>query len=282
MKLQIDELGFVGLNVEDWDINRSYRKPTITTDYNTWITYITRKNVPAGIPLTDNEYWKPILKESGSLENIIRRLDELERKVAYYHPEGDTVESITWTGYSVSPSTVQVETSATFVKGTVIAIYKSGRQEDVTNSAVFNAHRGSIVANTYLAPNTAGEDTIRASYNDKVADSILPVTVINGQLLTVQVGHGANYATALFTDTFETLSNNMQVSIDRNAGDYIFIKVDKNDTVNNLYIYNEGGGIFEYVEIALNAPVIDGNYKYYQSTNRYNTGIAIPYVINKV
>ena len=58
MKLQIDELGFV----EDWNINRSYRKLTITTDYNTWITYISRKTVPAGIPLTDNEYWKPILK----------------------------------------------------------------------------------------------------------------------------------------------------------------------------------------------------------------------------
>lgn len=62
MKLQIDELGFVGINVADWNINRFYRKLTITTDYNTWITYISRKNVPAGIPLTNNEYWKPILK----------------------------------------------------------------------------------------------------------------------------------------------------------------------------------------------------------------------------
>ena len=62
MKLQIDELGFVGINVADWNINRSYRKLTIITDYSTWITYISRKNVPAGIPLTDNEYWKPILK----------------------------------------------------------------------------------------------------------------------------------------------------------------------------------------------------------------------------
>ena len=60
MKLQIDDLGFVSINVEDWDINLPFPRLTLTTDYSTWITYISRKAVPAGTPITDIKYWKPI------------------------------------------------------------------------------------------------------------------------------------------------------------------------------------------------------------------------------
>lgn len=60
MKLQIDDLGFVSINVEDWDINNPFPRLTLTTDYSTWITYISRKAVPAGTPITDIKYWKPI------------------------------------------------------------------------------------------------------------------------------------------------------------------------------------------------------------------------------
>ena len=60
MKLQIDDLGFVSINVKDWDINLSFPRLTLTTDYSTWITYISRKDVPAGTPITDITYWKPI------------------------------------------------------------------------------------------------------------------------------------------------------------------------------------------------------------------------------
>ena len=130
----------------------------------------------------------------------------------------------------------------------------------------------------------AGSCTITASYaGDEIHQAATATYTLNvsEQRLTVQIGHGTSYATAQFTDTGETLSNNMHVNIDNNAGDYLFIKVDKRDTVNNLYLYNPGAGIFEYMEIALNVSIIDGNYKYYQSTNRYNAGIA-QYVINKV
>lgn len=65
MKLQIDELGYVTIGVEDWDINLPFNRLTLTTDYSTWITYISRKKVPAGIPITDINYWKPI----GRLKN---------------------------------------------------------------------------------------------------------------------------------------------------------------------------------------------------------------------
>jgi len=62
MELNIEDLGNVGIVVEDWNINNSYSPRTITTDYTSWITYISRKRVPAGIELTNENYWKPIFR----------------------------------------------------------------------------------------------------------------------------------------------------------------------------------------------------------------------------
>lgn len=103
MKLQIDDLGFVSINVEDWDINLSFPRLTLTTDYSTWITYISRKSVPAGTPITDIKYWKPIgrltkdlvfdydkfrkeiIAKLGAFGNLInslaKRIDDLETQM---------------------------------------------------------------------------------------------------------------------------------------------------------------------------------------------------------
>lgn len=86
MILNTECLGNVGILVEDWDISKSFRPRTITTDYTSWITYISRKNVPAGIELTDNEYWKPIFRidkeiviDYNSFKNsILRELNSLK------------------------------------------------------------------------------------------------------------------------------------------------------------------------------------------------------------
>lgn len=121
----------------------------------------------------------------------------------------------------------------------------------------------------------AGDDTHEASS----AHYTLNVTAESH--LNVFVGHGTDYALAQFTDTNRGISNNMIVSVARNAGDYVFIKVDKRDNVNNLYTY-PGPNMedFEYV-VALDSPIVDGEYKYYKTTNRYNAG-EIQYKINKV
>ena len=67
MKQNIDYLGNIGIVVEDWDIHNSYRPRTITTDYSSWISYISRKPVPPNIELTNTEYWKPITRLEAEL-----------------------------------------------------------------------------------------------------------------------------------------------------------------------------------------------------------------------
>ena len=39
MILNIDDLGVVGIVVDDWDIAKEFKPKTITTDYSSWITY---------------------------------------------------------------------------------------------------------------------------------------------------------------------------------------------------------------------------------------------------
>lgn len=62
MKVEKDDLGVVGITVADWDISKSFKPKTLTTDYSSWITYISRRAVPANVPITDNTYWKPLYR----------------------------------------------------------------------------------------------------------------------------------------------------------------------------------------------------------------------------
>lgn len=67
MELQKDDLGVCGIIVEDWSIDKSFRPKTITTDYSSWICYISRRPVPANTPITDSYYWKPLTRLQSEL-----------------------------------------------------------------------------------------------------------------------------------------------------------------------------------------------------------------------
>lgn len=67
MKLEIDDLGVCGVVVDDWSIEKSFKPKTITTDYNSWICYISRRAVPANTPITDTYYWKPLTRLQAQL-----------------------------------------------------------------------------------------------------------------------------------------------------------------------------------------------------------------------
>lgn len=67
MKLETDDLGVCGVVVEDWSIEKSFKPKTITTDYSSWITYISRKAVPKNTPITNTEYWKPLTRLQSQL-----------------------------------------------------------------------------------------------------------------------------------------------------------------------------------------------------------------------
>ena len=120
---------------------------------------------------------------------------------------------------------------------------------------------------------------------DNMSYSINPNEVsfklnVTEQRFNVFVGAGSDYNNTTFIDTGSVLTDNMIVNISTNDGDYIFIKVGKNEIINNFATYVSAGSPFNYT-VALDNPVnIDENYKYYKSTNRFRVSTG-NYIINK-
>lgn len=87
MQLQVDNLGKVAITVEEnyWSNTKDYDKLTIVEQEGVFGTFISRKPVPAGTPLTDRKYWIPFssLKEEIVLQfnEIVNELRELEGTV---------------------------------------------------------------------------------------------------------------------------------------------------------------------------------------------------------
>lgn len=76
MKEQYKDLGKVCLTVEGyWSIDKEYEKITIVND-DAENSYISKKDVPVGIKLTNSEYWQPIASKNIKLYklNVINEL----------------------------------------------------------------------------------------------------------------------------------------------------------------------------------------------------------------
>ena len=86
MKLFTVNLGKVAVTVDgDWDNTKDYDKLTIVLDRSVYKTYISRKPVPAGIVLTNMNYWLPfsslteeiVLDYTHFIENYASQLNDL-------------------------------------------------------------------------------------------------------------------------------------------------------------------------------------------------------------
>lgn len=86
-----DDLGIIGVVVEDWDITKAFKPKTITTDYSSWIAYISRKAVPENTPITNTEYWKPLTRLQSQLAFDYNEFkEEIRREFQDYKNDIDT------------------------------------------------------------------------------------------------------------------------------------------------------------------------------------------------
>lgn len=92
MLLQVDKLGKVAATVEEnyWSETKDYDKLTIVEKEGTFGTYISRKPVPAGTPLTNRTYWIPF---SSLKEEITLQFNDLLNKVNNIRTSLDAKES---------------------------------------------------------------------------------------------------------------------------------------------------------------------------------------------
>ena len=62
MILNIDDLGVVGIIVDDWSLDKKFKPKTLTCNPEHTAVYISRKSVPKNVKLDNNQYWKCLIK----------------------------------------------------------------------------------------------------------------------------------------------------------------------------------------------------------------------------
>lgn len=203
--------------------------------------------------------------------NLTHRIEELERKVAYYHPEGVTltVTPDKLTVGDLKQIEFNVICSTTAMR---IMLYRYNADNDIWTEVYHEDDTATLRYQTSIAPTEAGiikyKAVARIDTETDLVSNIVDVTVEDNKK-TVQIGCGQDYAGVVFEDTGSKLVNNMPVTFVPNDGDYLFIKVDKNDTVRNLYTNPAQGPDYE---IPIDGGTVDGDYKYYKSTIQVTAG----------
>ena len=155
-------------------------------------------------------------------------------------------------------------------QATSIRILRNGTQIATGSGTVLrhtdNFTPSSAGTTTYQAVVTANGTTKTATASINVQQAP-PV-----QRLSVLVGHGANYGSAVFTDTNRQLAAGMHLTQEVNKNDYLFIKVDKTQGI--LLATTDNDDPTFNSEIQFDAPFTDGDYKVYKKTDAYPRAIT--------
>lgn len=80
MQTQINNLGKVSITVDKdyWDINNEYDRLTIVEVEHKYCTYLSRKDVPSGIDISDRNYWIPF---SSLTENVAEDIRNFKTEI---------------------------------------------------------------------------------------------------------------------------------------------------------------------------------------------------------
>ena len=85
----IIESGFSPSFAGDWDINTAYPKWSMVYVPAEGTSYMAKQNVPAGIPITNTDYWQLTADYNAQMQEIQDQLDALDAKVnAVYNTTG--------------------------------------------------------------------------------------------------------------------------------------------------------------------------------------------------
>ena len=96
--------------------------------------------------------------------------------------------------------------------------------------------------------------------------------------LNVLIGHGADYASAQFSDTGEQLRTGLHLSQAVSRNDYVFLMIDSRQAVplmttdNDITLFNS--------EVEFDAPVTSGNYKIYRTAHVISRDITVRLLTN--
>ena len=271
MKLIKDNLGKVAITVDKdyWNSTKDYdRLVVVQRSSNSYTTYISRKPVPAGTPLTDRNYWIPFShfqEDYADWTNELQRtLNEYKSSVAnaiMFEANKDFIENgvVTTITFSITLAQIpQTNTIIKFYKNNVLVstatvlpqqFDNTGKYQWTDNTSVESLYKVEVVVNgnTYV-----GLWKINIAYDFYIGTGVDHVNIISNP----------NYKhTGL-----NSLAGNYYLT--PSAGDYIYIIC-----INNIVPSNVKLSGFE-LSIAFHTTTTIDNKEYvvYRSLNTYQAG----------
>ena len=245
-KEHIDDLGVVGIVVADWDFEKSFKPKTITTDYSTWICYISRRPVPAKTPITDNNYWKPLFS--------------LDREIAYdyesfkdYTPEYFIGED----GCDIHITANTVETNGIFEQIRFL----------INGAEIYSAENVDV-----LEYNTHIDETSVIRCEAKIMGVWYNRQSIITHYNSFWLGAGTSYTDIMDVEHVIPITNGMRgaYNVNVNDGDNLFIII--GNSLAQGFIRADMNSIeIPFVESTIE--IENETYKVYTSVNTYNAGI---------
>lgn len=306
MKLDIDDLGVVGIVVDDWDITKEFKPKTVTTDYSSWICYISRRAVPSNVPITDNYYWKPIGRLRADLAFDYNRFKEnieslvysfihtSESGVAFANEFGDNrdigvnqdaltkaldkiwskLEDITGEHYrnfvfNVTPEYYIGEDSfEVSLEASTLGTIGNFEYVKFYINNVLVKEEYDVETSTY---NTVVDKTITVKCIAKILGIPYEQTKTITKYNSLFIGCSTSYTSIMNINHLLILKNNKcNCNIECNDNDNIFIVVGK--SIRNLFIRADMNGVeipFTESEVTID----DKKYIVLTSINKYNRGI---------
>lgn len=291
MQTYKDKLGKASITVEQgyWNINKDYNKLIVVEKEGTFGTFLSRKPVPAGTPLTNRTYWIPF---SSLKEEIVIAYQQ------WVNRYGGIIESETAILNGIQQVMNDVYThlpQGIYVEGNIDCVEHGSEDDLVLSFGTTNNKEGnfSVYVNNSLYGHYDNIKTkeliihIAEDTNVKVECTQNGYTFIGSWnvaiLYSCYVGYGLLYQDVFENDEFKIetkidISDNYVVNADVENG-FIFICVPKDKTIFDIKMSG--------FEIPMENPIIVANsenieYKIYKSINSYEEGNHVIYIGNYV
>lgn len=183
-----------------WSATKNYEPLTVVEDGN-GNSYTSKKDVPAGTPLTDRDYWMLTATFSGAVEQLRRDVTEVQ----------ENVETLTTDTAAMKEDIEEIREELSTVEGdNVILISDSYGVPGVTGGTSWlqdiigmlpenwnvETYASGGLAFAYAADNLL-------SFQHYITDSVVPVTVFEAtKVKKVLIAGGANDGNLIFNGTF--------------------------------------------------------------------------------
>lgn len=156
----------------NWDITTQYQANTVVVDNKTGVAYISSKNVPAGVLLTNTEYWNPIF-------NYNDAINKLMSTIAYNEQDSPTATAAHAKGSFIYSNAVLYQAIKDIADGDALKVGSNIQLAVLSDSintaieAVVSAAREAIAAEaTARSEAIAAEATARSDSDDALSRRI--------------------------------------------------------------------------------------------------------------